>query len=265
VLTGGFLTAQTHIELYHRGNPGGAAGPEIHAAGVAVSGQLGYDLALAASRRVQNLVSRLIDFAGSAWAPLPNPAVPSTQVGAVLQTIAPVCETPELSLYPEDQLASLPNNWNDLQNAISTLIPGFSVPGGGPDRLVQEARREFYVSRYGSRDLQWGLRYAVSHARELIYIEAPAFQATASQTDVSAGPDKKDYAWDLVAELVAQLTAQTTLRLIVAVPKSSRSGASMMPGRRQDTLRATMRTRSSPRPPRIVSCSCIPSASRDDR
>ena len=201
LLTGGFLRGESRRAAYRLGNPGAPAGPEIHAVGIHVDGQLGYDLARAAIRRTTDLVSRLIEIDSVTWnePPAPSSASASTMVGAVLQTIAPTCETPELSLYTASVsgLAGLPNDWNGLLQQITPSLGSLgnqlnAIPAPhNADRLVKELKREIFVSQKGRRDAQWALRRAISEARELIYIEAPQFCATAHSSAA--------YAWDIIA------------------------------------------------------------------
>jgi hypothetical protein len=215
VLSGGWLLPESHVERYHQGNPGGPAGPETSVCGVYAGDQLGYDLALAANRRANDLLSRLEDLDNAIFAAPPAPASPTTIAGAVLQTVAKRVETPEFSLLPESDLATLPNTFAGLlqaiQDNINLPLPGLS--GGNytnPDRIVAEVKREFYASAYGRRDWQWSLEYALGHARELIYWETQC---------LTANPGTQLYSYDVVGALVTRLKAEPTLKLILVSPK----------------------------------------------
>ena len=219
VLSGGFFLPESHVELYHQGNPGGVAGPETAVSGIFVGDQLGYDLALAANRRANDLLNRLEDYDNSIFNTPPAPTSPSTINGAVLQTVSAYVETPEFGLLPEEDLAGLPNTLSDLQNYIQNKISlpsSLSLPklfNGNPangDRIVAEVKREFYAARYGRRDWQWSLEYALSHARELVYIETQC---------LTANDDNESYSFDIVDTLVHQFRAQPSLRLVLVCNK----------------------------------------------
>lgn len=221
VLSGGFFTAESHCELYHQGNPGGRATAETHASGLFADGWLARDLALAACRRALDFPNRLLNYSLSQFNdPVATPATPSTLSAAVLQTVAAGVETPELAFIPESNLAGLPNTINDLQTAVnSATTPIFTLslpssPNG--DRVVAEIKREAYAAHYGRRDWQTSLRYALTHARELIYLETQCLVA-------SPGSGGHDYTFDVIGDavsgIVARLTAQPSLRLILVSPK----------------------------------------------
>ena len=214
VLSGGWLLPESHVELYHQGNPGGPAGPETSVCGVFAGDQLGYDLALAANRRANDLLSRLEDLNSSIFSTPPAPASPSTISGAVLQTVAKRVETPEFSLLPESDLAGLPGTVAQLQQYIQNhvglpLTLSSTNPTAG-DRIVTEIKREFYASQYGRRDWQWSLAYAIAHARELIYLETQC---------LCANPATQPYSYDVVGALVNRLQQQPSLKLILVSPK----------------------------------------------
>ncbi|MGA9489702.1 MAG: hypothetical protein WBV80_05540 [Mycobacterium sp.] len=219
VLSGGFLLPESHVEKYQQGNPGGAAGPETSVTGIFAGDQLGYDLALAANRRANDLLNRLEDYDNAIFNAPPVPTSPSTISGAVLQTVSACVETPEFGLLPESDLAGLPNTVADLKNYIQgkiNLPSSLSMPdlfNGNPangDRIVAEIKREFYAARYGRRDWQWSLEFAISHARDLIYMETQCL----TQND-----DNEAYSFDLVDTLVHQLKSQPSLRFILVCNK----------------------------------------------
>jgi hypothetical protein len=212
----GFLEARSVRGDARLGNPGNDAGPEDHAPGLVFRGRLGTDLARAALRRTHHLVRRLPELNAERWA---DPtAGTGTIAGAVLQTIAEMAESPELSLVPETVVRGLPANWTGLVNAVSPFLPSSMgslltsapTPAAG-DRWVAEVRREAFAAKQGRRDSQWALRWALSHARNLVYVETPLFGATA------AGSAAQEV--DLIALLVARLAAEKDLRVIVSIPK----------------------------------------------
>ncbi|MFN8477779.1 MAG: hypothetical protein U0074_08200 [Kouleothrix sp.] len=225
VLSGGRWARETRSALHSQANPGNPAGPDVHAASVRVTDQLGYDLARHAVRRAQPIVPLPGGAATPGWLVMsggnnfnpPDPGAPAnTGVGAVLQTIAAVCETPELSL-PAIDLSPNTLTLNDVLNAIASALglgspPAVSVTNG--DRLVDEVRREFFVARHGIRDALWALRRAIRQARELVYIESAQFARTARP-----GGSPQPHEIDLVAELAQRMTEHPNLRVIICTPR----------------------------------------------
>lgn len=213
VLTPGFLNARSVRNEARLGNPGNEAGPEDHAPGLRVTGALAVDLARAALRRTHHLSLRMPELNAQRWAD-PTGGT-GTIAGSVLQNVAETVESPELSLVPESLVRNLPSDWNGLKSALSSFLPSsvssaVPAPGAG-DRWVAEVRREAFAAKIGRRDSQWALRWALSQARSLVYIETPLFGATAAGTEA--------HEIDLVKVLVARLAAESELRLVVAVPK----------------------------------------------
>ena len=212
----GFLEARSVRDDPRLGNPGNDAGPEDHAPGLLFTGRLGLDLARAALRRTHHLVRRLPELNAERWA---DPSAGTgTIAGAVLQNVAEIAESPELSLVPEAVVRALPANWTGLVNAIAPFVPSSMAPlltavpaSSAADRWIAEARREAFAAKQGRRDSQWALRWALLHAQNLVYIETPLFGATA------AGSDGHEV--DLIALLAARLAAEKELRVVVAVPK----------------------------------------------
>jgi hypothetical protein len=234
VLTGGRLTRESLTADYRLGNPGQAGGPELHVTGVRIADALAYDLAHAAIRRTRLLIigseldpgsgsfeftwPRIAALANDDWDPAnitPAAVAPST-AGAVLQTIAADCETPLLKLaIDENELADLPDDWAEFVADLPSWLPAPN-PTGPPmpndPEVFAHFKRECYSAWYGRRDAQWALRRAIAHARDLIYIETPAFASTAY------GPDDPA-SWDLVDALLARLAQRPGLRVVVAVSK----------------------------------------------
>ena len=148
----------------HPASPGGPGGRELRTAGLATgSGRLAYDLARAGLRRTTSLYARIAPLAGAAWAEPPPPtplaadATPSatqgTFAGAVLQTVAAVTETPELSILrtasivdPDDP--NLPRSFDNLVDAAqgwaNQLIA--QLPAGLPGRSAIVSRLNTLVA-----------------------------------------------------------------------------------------------------------------------
>ncbi len=228
--------ARGSVSARHRdGNPGNPAGPDTHAAGVRVDGALGYDLARHAVRRVQPI----LPLPGGAppgsspgWiamsggnnmnppAPSGTPAPPGSSSGVLLQTIAAVCETPELSLLPgTTPLASdTPITFDDLIDAVAAALgipsPADSITVANEDRLINEVRREYHLSTHGARDALWSLTRAFSEADELVYIETAGFARTARGGSAA-------HNIDLVQVLADRLAAQPNLKVVVCTPRET--------------------------------------------
>ncbi len=231
VLTGARWMPESRSAQHTQGNPGNPAGPDIHAAGVHVSGALAFDLGWHALRRAKP--------------PLPFPGAPAlldgwlvygagnnmnepataatdaagTSMGAALQTVAAICENPELSLAPQDAFDT-PNTVQGLVDKLSELVN----PGGTPptinvangDRLLEQIRREYFVARNGRRDALWSLRRALGEARELIYIEGAQFASTAANNGASP-----PHVLDLAHVIIDRMTAHKGLRVVVALPRQT--------------------------------------------
>ena len=245
-ISGGRLAKEAVCTLPRIGEPGGFGGRETSFTGVAsTGGRLAYDIARHALRRSQNVVSRVVTLAGSSWAlPAEPTAVPvgqqpgtsnGTFAGAVLQNVAPYCETPELhdilannptaidnaidSLINNQTILpnSLPNQ-QDIVNALNSLKS--NPPAGTPTPtntgllIAQDLIRELSSSAFGRRDSQWALAGAIATARHFIYIETPGFCSTAD-TSTSL----TNWAADLIAKLNARMLALPGLRVIICVPK----------------------------------------------
>jgi hypothetical protein len=214
VISGGFLAPRALRGDARLGNPGVPAGPEDHAPGLSASGALGRALYRAAMRRTKHVAPRLIELNDSRFHG--DLVGPGTVAASVLQTIAPVCENPELALLPSP--VGLPTTWDALKNAIVAELPSWAsrfaghipAPGAG-DVWVTEVLREAFAAKQGRRDAQWAWRWALSRARQLVYIETPLFGRTGS----GGGAD----AVDLVEVLVDRLAEVPTLRVVVSLPK----------------------------------------------
>jgi hypothetical protein len=224
VVSGARWSRDTLCDRTTDGNPGFPAGEDTHAGGIRVGGVLAYDAARHASKRVQPIVPLPGTVGSPSWLLLlasPNmtpPQTPATDVftgiGACLQTVAAVCETPELTL-PQINLSPATTTADDVADAVVNafnLPVTVNIPPSAADRVVDEVRREFFVSRNGVRDALWSLSRVLREARELVYIESPQFARTAVSTG-SPNP------FDLVEVLRTTLQANPALRVIICTPK----------------------------------------------
>jgi phosphatidylserine/phosphatidylglycerophosphate/cardiolipin synthase-like enzyme len=73
------------------------------------------------------------------------------------------------------------------------------------------------ASKIGRRDSQWSLRWALSKARKLIYLETPLFETTASEDNA--------HQVDLIKVITERLQQAPDLKVIIAVPKRIPFGA----------------------------------------
>ncbi|MEQ1571855.1 MAG: hypothetical protein ABMA64_39880, partial [Myxococcota bacterium] len=213
VVSGAFLDRRSLRGDPRLANPGLPAGPEEHAPGLATTGALARELARAALRRTHHLVPRLITLDGGRFgADLPGAG---TVAAAVLQTVAPVCENPEMSPIPDP--GGLPSDWDDLVDEVESLVPplgarlrSLPAPAAG-DRWAAEVQREGYAAKHGRRDALWAWRWAIGRARRLIVLQTPLLSRTGDHSELER--------IDLVQALVDRLTAVPSLRLIVGVPR----------------------------------------------
>ena len=224
-VSGVFLNPSARNAQSRIGSPGSPGGPEFHGTSAQTqNGRLAYDIARAALRRTRFLANRLEVLAESRW-DLPAAATGGTISGAVLQTVAPVTETPEFALIA-GQLNNIPATWTALvdevvngnilsgvpaafRSQLQTQLNNLRNSAAG-NRLYDEFKRDFTASVHGRRDALWALKRALAAARELIYIEGPAFTPTAYGTSLDN---------DLVTIIGNRLTARPDLRLILALSK----------------------------------------------
>jgi hypothetical protein len=241
VLTGGRWAREARSALHALGNPGNPAAPDVHAPGIHVTGALGYDLARHAMRRAQPLIPLpgspgtqpgwLIAMNGDNFNQPQDITTTNTGCGALLETVAAMCETPEMSLMsPPAQGSNIQTVVNSIASAIGVTAP--TVSTGNSARLMSEIRREVVVSTSGVRDAQWSLRRALREARELIYIESPQFARTARPT----GPPTPEQV-DLVAEIATGLGEHPNLKVIVCTPREAEFTANY-PGWSREHYRA---------------------------
>ena len=242
VIGGGRIAPETVSAGTRIGAPASLGGRETSVTGaITHGGILAYDIARHAFRRSKDILTRLSELSNSQWDVPAEPAAVGigqnpganngTFAGAVLQTIAPFCETPELyaawstgvNVNTAIQFAidhfiptSLPLR-SQVVSALQGLQTNPAPPGpakedGAEQRMAVELEREITSVFYGRRDAQWALKSALQTARHLIYIETPGFCTTSTATF-----DK--YNADLIGLLRNQLGSRPGLRLIVCVPK----------------------------------------------
>jgi hypothetical protein len=264
VLAGGQLTSEAHNADPRRGAPGGRGGRETQLTGVATqNGRLAYDIARMAFRRTNNLVTRMSELSAAKWNEPAQPAelangTPATAnagtfAGALLQTIAPGCETPELSLLKDvvqPHLNNLPSSFdqlvdllvvrinefanrprpgtsailqtalnklrNELVQALINLKDNNTINESTRERLFNELHRELFASIYGRRDAQWALAGAIAKARRFIYIETPGFADTQGNYNTTTTPA---YTSDLMQALARRLGEASGLHVMVCTPK----------------------------------------------
>jgi hypothetical protein len=151
-----------------------------------------------------------------------SPPPVGTSSGVLLQTVAAVCETPELSLLPPgNALASgTPLTFDQLLDTVAGALgvpsPAGSITIGNEDRLINEVRREYFLATHGARDGLWSLARALSEAEELVYVETAGFARTARPGGTPAAHEI-----DLVSLLAARLGAQPNLKVIVVTPRET--------------------------------------------
>lgn len=258
VIGGGRITAETVSASSRIGAPGGLGGRETSVTGATThGGLLAYDIARHALRRSQDIIPRLATLAGQDWnIPAENAAVaegktPSatngTMAGAVLQTIAPICESPELNLlWDVSVINQAVTNWitsnvstnsssviqalQNLENAPKPPEPATETAltssntinqiEASAQRMAIELERELTSGRYGRRDAQWALQNAIETARHFIYVETPGFCSTAHPVGGSPSGAIRPYAADLIATLKSQMIKMPGLRVIICVNKN---------------------------------------------
>ena len=224
VLTGARFGLESRCARPDLADPGNPAGPDAHISGVRVGGQLAYDLAFHALKRCLPIIPLggpagwIVQSAGVNWdAPNPDPEPPAGQpfmAGAVLETIAPLVDSPELSFLPLPPAGA----------AVSALVGQAAAALGAPApviaianeaRLLRELQGEIQTAKDGQRDAMWSIARAVAEAREYVFVESPMFGRTAR-------PDAthpEDGLVDLVTLLATRITGNPRLKVIICVPR----------------------------------------------
>ena len=257
VLAGGPIKPVMHSAQQTLGSPGSQGGPETQYAGVSTQNAvLAYDIARMAFRRTTSFYDRIQQLNDSIWGePMRNTALTpaessdgtrGTIAGALLQTIAPYCETPELALLKsmvEAHIDSIPRDWNALVDLVVSWIYGLNLAGlpspldtagarlntelrnrlnalkdNNPghesqrERLYNELLRELSAACFGRRDAQWALEQAIKNARRFIYLETPGL----SFTEAGAA---HSYSRNLKSLLATQISTRPGLKVVICVPK----------------------------------------------
>ncbi|MGD1859189.1 MAG: hypothetical protein ACFB0E_04370 [Leptolyngbyaceae cyanobacterium] len=227
LLTGARWAWESRSARPELGNPGNPAGPDIHATGIRCDGQLAYDLAFHALKRSQSIIPLaadslgwLITSAGDNW-DAPDPDSSGTVSAAMLETIAPFCDSPALSAL---EIRSLDVSIQDRINALITTIttalsPPITIDPAdinvkNEEEIRPRLQREIATAKYGQRDALWSLRRALGQARELIYIESPTFARTAHP-----GGEALPHEIDLVNVIAERLNADPRLKVILCLPR----------------------------------------------
>jgi hypothetical protein len=256
VIAGGRIQPETVSASSRIGAPGSFGGRETSVVGAAThGGLLAYDIGRHALRRSQDIITRLVTLASSKWNSPSEPtpvdvgktagADNGTLAGALLQTVAPYCESPELDeLWDIPVVSNAVTTWITQANlanssqviqalqSLESVAPApqpvvESTPGSGTlgqfeapvQRLALELERELTSGRYGRRDAQWALQSALQNARHFIYIETPGFCSTAHASG-SPMPGLQIYAADLIETLKARLTSMPGLRAVICVNRN---------------------------------------------
>lgn len=239
VLSGGRWAQESRSADHGNGNPGNPAGPDVHAAGVRVTGGLAYDLALHAVRRAQPIFPLpggstpgwIAMTGGDNFEPptLAPATIPGSSSGVVLETVSAVCDTPELSLLPDGNPlgSSTPITFQNLLSQLSSALGLGTAPSitvSHEDRLINAVRREFFVSKHGNRDALWSLTRAIGEADELIYIETAGFSRTARPSGTPAAHEI-----DLVQKIADRMAANPNLKVAVCTPRETDFAATFAP------------------------------------
>lgn len=212
VVTGARWSEESRSSRPELADPGNPAGPDVFASGFAASGQLAQDLAVHAMKRAQpvlpiaaNTMGWIVAMGGDNWKPAPLDASTATVSGVMLETVAPICDSPELSLIPE---AALTQSAQQLVNRAASAL-GIGAPTvtvGNEAQIQSRLQREATTARVGQKDALWSLRRAIHGAREFIYIETAQFARTG---DV-----------ELVAAIDDALVNNLRLVVMIAVPRT---------------------------------------------
>jgi hypothetical protein len=246
VVSGGRLTPEAHHASARLGAPGGLGGRETQMVGAATAGgRLAFDLARAAFRRTTNVVSRLDALTGAAWDE-PAAATGGGFAGAVLQTVAASCESPELSLLRTSSIVDpgspdLPRTFDELVTTVKQWLEQLVASAGVPSSLVTRANaligklddlrdnapadesrrerifneilREVAASGWGRRDAQWSLAGALGRAERFVYVETPGLSPTAAPATT------EPFARDLFEVLTARMNANPALHVVICTPQ----------------------------------------------
>ena len=224
VLTGARFGLESRCAAPELGDPGNPSGPDAHITGVRVGGQLAYDLAFHALKRCLPIVPLggpagwIVQSAGTNWdVPNPDPDPPAGQpfvAGAVLETMAPLVDSPELSFLP---LPPAGTSVSQLVGQIATALgaPAPVVAIANEARLLRELQGEIQTAKDGQRDAMWSIARAIAEAREYVFIESPMFGRTARPDPAHA----EDGLVDLVTLLETRLADNPRLKVMICTPR----------------------------------------------
>jgi hypothetical protein len=224
VLTGARFGLESRCASPDLGDPGNPAGPDAHITGVRVGGQLAYDLAFHALKRCLPVVPLggpagwIVQSAGDNWdVPSPDPDPPPGQpfiAGAVLESVAPLVDSPELSFLPLPPAgASVSTLVGQVAAALGAPAPTITIANEA--RLLRELQGEIQTAKDGQRDAMWSIARAVAEAREYVFVESPMFGRTARPD--STHPESGLV--DLVTLLATRMADNPRLKVIVCVPR----------------------------------------------
>jgi hypothetical protein len=231
VLTGARWSLDSRAWRVDLGNPGNPAGPDVMATGVDCSGWLAWDLALHAMKRATPIMPTsgeawgwALATAGDAWGQ-PAADTAGTVAAVMLETIAPGSDTPELMLVPDPQPGDSISALADTIGGPLGLDPGWFTMDNDPD-ITRRVQLEIIAAKYGRRDTLWSLSRALTEARELIFIDGPAFAATAlpsgpplSTTMPAGETPPRPYGLDLVGQIVSALATSPRLKVVICLPR----------------------------------------------
>lgn len=221
VLSGARWSPESRCAQPELADPGNPPGPDLHAAGVRVDGQIAYDLALHALKRAQAVLPMaptalgwLVTTGGDKWGD-PAPDTSGTVSAAMLETVAPFCDSPEFGLPG----IPVPQPTDTIQGAADALadalgIPHQTVNPANEARLRRALQREMVTAKKGQRDTLWALVRAIGQAREFVYIESPSFARTARPTGAPL-----PHEIDLIESLRARMGANPRLKVMICVPR----------------------------------------------
>jgi hypothetical protein len=219
VMSGVRFTPEARSFRPELGNPGNPAGPDVMATGIRAGGFLARDLAVHAIKRAQPIVPLgggtkgwVIETGHQTWN-APAADTTGTVAAVMLETVAAICDTPELSLVPDPVTNDDPQTLvNRVTGALGTSsIP---VPATSAVDIAHRVQREIVTAKHGQRDALWALNRAFTQAREFIYIESPAFAPTARPAGAPVGHEL-----DLVQLLGAMLDDNPRLKLMICTPR----------------------------------------------
>ena len=256
-LSAGAITTDLHAANSRSGSPGSPGGRDVRGTGLYTqNGLLAYDLARAALRRTNAIYSRKVLIQDD-WN---EPSEPVGIIGseqqtdtagpfasALLHTIAPMTETPELHLFEpilSDNINPIPADLNSIIAWLETQIDKIDLSGlpiniktqveklkaqlinwindellGSPldetkaERIYYEIIRELSAACYGRRDSLWSLEGAVRSAGQFIYLETPAI------APVAYGTGNANYTRDILSLIKDRMEQVPALKLIICTPK----------------------------------------------